>query len=150
MRMLPFFKPKRGFVVAGGGLDTGGGGGGTSGSHTYSTTPKKVGTWIDGRDVMEFSFMVDFPSGASGRDTSLFTFASVGANNLETIISADIILRKTQSSLAQISFNYYASTSDVMRWYTNDTNTEFMVFCNGGYLNNSKIYGTIRYVETIS
>lgn len=35
MRMLPFFKPKRGFVVAGGGLDTGGGGGS---SPTHTTT----------------------------------------------------------------------------------------------------------------
>lgn len=42
MRMLPFFKPKKGFVVAGGGLDTGGGGGG--GSYTLPTaTSSRLG-----------------------------------------------------------------------------------------------------------
>ena len=35
MRMLPFFKPKKGFMIAGGGLDTGGSGGGGS-SDTYT------------------------------------------------------------------------------------------------------------------
>lgn len=33
MRMLPFFKPKKGFMVAGGGLETSGGGGGGGGGN---------------------------------------------------------------------------------------------------------------------
>lgn len=46
MRMLPFFKPKKGFMVAGGGLETtaGGGGGGGGGGISIDTTPTQVGT----------------------------------------------------------------------------------------------------------
>lgn len=43
MRMLPFFKPKKGFMIAGGGLETSSGGGG-GGSYTLPTaTASRLG-----------------------------------------------------------------------------------------------------------
>lgn len=54
MRMLPFFKPKKGFMLAGGGVETssgGGGGGGGGFSINFSTDEQEVGTWVDGSTV---------------------------------------------------------------------------------------------------
>lgn len=51
--MLPFFKPKKGFMLAGGGLEAssgGGGGGGGSSSLDFSTTETKIGTF-NGKDL---------------------------------------------------------------------------------------------------
>ena len=51
MRMLPFFKPKKGFMLAGGGLEaSSGGGGGGGASPIIDTTERKVMT-LNGRDV---------------------------------------------------------------------------------------------------
>ena len=58
MRMLPFFQPKKGFMIAGGGLETSsGGGGGGGGSVHYSTEPRIVGKWYDGRDCYEVTIV---------------------------------------------------------------------------------------------
>lgn len=48
MRMLPFFKPKKGFMVAGGGLETsagGGGGGGGGAGLSFTDDETAVGTF---------------------------------------------------------------------------------------------------------
>ena len=52
MRMLPFFKPKKGFMIAGGGLETTGGGGGGGGGSTlnFSVNETKIGTF-NGKDL---------------------------------------------------------------------------------------------------
>lgn len=144
MRILPFMKAKNKPQFAGIGIDSGGGGGG-SGNYDYSVEPHTVGKWIDGRDVKEFSFVADTPN--DPRDVALFTFASKGVNNLDTIISADIMLHKTQNITATVLMNYYVESSDQARFYTSNDNTSLMIFCRGAYLEGSKIYGTIRYIE---
>lgn len=37
--------------------------GGSSSEHIYSTTPRKVGKWIDGRDVMEKTISMELDAG---------------------------------------------------------------------------------------
>lgn len=55
MRMLPFFKPKKGFMIAGGGLETSGGGGGGGGGSSFpdlSTDETNTGIKdVDGKDI---------------------------------------------------------------------------------------------------
>lgn len=49
--MLPFFKPKKGFMIAGGGLETAAGGGGGSGIN-FSTNEVDTGDiWSDGKKI---------------------------------------------------------------------------------------------------
>jgi len=52
LRMLPFFKPKKGFMIAGGGLEASAGGGGGSGGVNFSTSEFPTHCkWIDGKDI---------------------------------------------------------------------------------------------------
>ena len=50
LRMLPFFKPKKGFMVAGGGLEASSGGGGGGSGITFSVEETKIGTF-NGKDL---------------------------------------------------------------------------------------------------
>ena len=61
LRSLPFFKAKKGWQFAGGGgglsADGGGGGGGGGEIVHYSTEPRVVGKWYDGRVCYEVTIV---------------------------------------------------------------------------------------------
>lgn len=75
MRMLPFFKPKKGFMMAGGGLETssgGGGGGGGGGAYAISTTETKTNFTYMGDDVYCKAYNIDI-SATLGSGSTTFT-----------------------------------------------------------------------------
>lgn len=80
MRMLPFFKPKKGFMIAGGGFETstgGGGGGGGFSPPQFSTTETDTGyKWIDGKTIYSRVITDTFNSGG-GAYYDGFTNANV-------------------------------------------------------------------------
>lgn len=78
--MLPFFKPKKGFMIAGGGLDTAGGGGGGGGGVNYSQTEFATrDKWVDGKTIYGIVYFE--------RD-EYHGFNNPFAENVETLISS--------------------------------------------------------------
>lgn len=91
MRMLPFFKPKKGFMIAGGGLDTvgGGGGGSMSGELELLHTFDKNSTTVSGlyNTILDYSWIYVI-SNFNGKNCAML----INTANIPYIASGDYTL----------------------------------------------------------
>lgn len=132
--MLPFFKPKKGFMIAGGGLDTAGGGGGGGGFPPFSTDETDTGMkWIDGKSIYMKSYYIESVTADKSKIDDL--------TNIDLMFAFGAV--KFNSDNAQYSTPFYYTSSI----YTNilcDSDGIY-VRSNRAYMSNYKI--TIFYTK---
>ena len=126
MRMLPFFKPKKGFVVAGGGLDAGGGGGG-GGSYTLPTaTASRLGGVKIGSGVSVADDGTISVSGGGGGTLTQRTETITSGSTLHDVATIPVETNKTYIISSQIG------------WSNNETKQ--MIIAYGDQLEDYEIY----------
>ena len=133
MRMLPFFKPKKGFMIAGGGLETssgGGGGGGGGQSIHFSTSEFSTGwTWTDNKPIygivkhVTSGSTTDLPSDidkiimisgmTTGTSKMAINYYDDGSYNVKTSINV--------YGQIQYSIRGWSDSADVIVFYTKNS-----------------------------
>lgn len=115
--------------------------GSSGGSHTYSTTEQKVGTWIDGSDVYEKSYQISLPS---SYDASNAWIVETDGSFIESILSFEGTI-KTSNGLIM------SAGSNAPGWHftlhRNGNNQLVLQSGNGDELMNGTAYVTIRYTK---
>lgn len=140
MRMLPFFKPKKGFMVAGGGLETssGGGGGGGGGKIDYTTEEQNTGLkWINNKPVYQKTVTL----------LSLSNSSNTLLENVDDVINiSGFILR--EGGVYKDYVPYYA---DNVKFIVFRVNTNHQLIYERGSADDVKrgtLTVTIRYTKT--
>lgn len=144
MRMLPFFKPKKGFMIAGGGLDTaGGGGGGGGGSYNYATTKYDTGKkWIDGRSVYGLVIEGNLPT-----TTTATTIATI--SNMDELVSIHGIMRNVGDGYDNAYNMENYESGSVSAHFKVDLITGSIMHAHQSTVFNGKPFrAIIEYVET--
>ena len=145
MRMLPFFKPKKGFMVAGGGLETssGGGGGGGGSSYNYSTTKYDTGKkWLNGNTVYGLVIEGNLPA-----TTTATTIATIP--NMETLITINGIMRNVGDDYDNAyNMENYESGSVSAHFKVDLLNGSIMHAHQSTVFNGKPFRAIIEYVET--
>lgn len=132
MRMLPFFKPKKGFMIAGGGLETSAGGGGGGGSSRNWSTDETVIGYQNNKPVYSKSF-------------NNLTLEGTNVNIVMPSDTINICVDPTRSYKIgtdngnTVGFGYYASETDKLQGYWRQSDTTFVV--RG--LGDSAYFGTL-------
>ena len=106
--------------------------------HNYSTEPKVVGTWIDGKAVYEQTISLTSPATSN---SILYT-----NNTIDTIVDYNAIVYETADKQHKVPF-YYTNTNDTVYYahiIKNDATSNFMWLSSDIYLS-KKVILTIRY-----
>lgn len=143
MRMLPFFKPKKGFMMAGGGFETssgGGGGGGGSSIPDFSTDEIDTGVkWVDGKKIFRKTYV-----NTEGINMTPATSVPAGINNIGNMLS---IVGTYYSGNKYLPINYYESSSTYAELVYDSSNNWFTMICKG-YGSSIKYLITAYYTKT--
>ena len=145
MRMLPFFKPKKGFMIAGGGLDTAGGGGGGGGGSSVDYSTTKFDTrkkWIDGRTI--YGIVV---SGNLPNTTSETTIATI--STMDLVVSMSGVMHNKGSDYDNVyNMDFYQTDSNNARFVADLVNKEIKHAHESSVFNGMPFHAIIEFIET--
>lgn len=123
-------------------------GGGDAVSEIYSTTEKKVGKWIDGKDIYQKTFSVSIPACTDGTEATSSYFA-VGAK-VSSYVDYDISFKTASSGVWSNCVSLTSGKWFRMVFYDN-TNTghpnTFYIRNAWATFNNGTAYVTLRYTK---
>ena len=128
MRMLPFFKPKKGFMIAGGGLETssgGGGGGGSSNVPAFYEDETEIGT-LNNKPLYARTF--------TGMTTTSNVTIPIGNLSFFNVVNNASFMR-VQNGGYVAPFGFYDSAGyRYIAHYRKDQNAIIIYSVGGGFL----------------
>lgn len=115
---------------------------GGSASEDYSTTEKRVGTWIDGKPLYQTTLSLTSSSGNADQQVSLSDY---GISNIETVCKIE---GTALATLGYVALNYYASSNDCFNIYMTSNNTVMVLAHYGSWTLSIPVYVTLQYTKT--
>ena len=115
---------------------------GGSSSEDYSTTEKRVGTWIDGKPLYQTTLSLTSSSGNADQQVSLSDY---GISNIETVCKIE---GTALATLGYVALNYFASSNDCFNIYMTSNNTVMVLAHYGNWTHSIPVYVTLQYTKT--
>ena len=114
-------------------------------ANVYSTTEKRIGTWIDGKPLYQCTFTGTTPSS----NTSQGLFANVSSYNIDKCISIDGNIQRNDG--VSFSVNIALSTQRMISVYMQNSNTDIYMNLSGSSVSDllsQTAYITIKYTKS--
>ena len=107
----------------------------------YSTTPREVGTWYNGKTIYEVVVTGTFPSATSGQTSSIYDIS-----NKQLVSVTGVVHGAGNSFKATACLPYTTGSTTYALFFETGAGGELKINYAGGGFNNKSFSATIRYV----